>query len=55
MPFMTNIVPGKFGNMLSYIFMCDKKGLFVANRAISPLAYKFNSFVRNSFDQYLVT
>ena len=55
MPFMTNIVPGKFGNMLSYIFMCDRKGLFVANRAISPLAYKFNSFVRNSFDQYLVT
>ena len=48
MLFMTNIVPGKLGNMLSYIFMCDTKALFVANCAISLLAYKFyNSFVRN--------
>ena len=47
MLFMTNIVPGKLGNMLSYIFMCGKKGLFMVNCAISLLAYKFNSFVRN--------
>ena len=47
MLFVTNIVPGKFWNMLSYIFMCGKKGLFVAICAISLLAYKFNNFVRN--------
>ena len=47
MLFMTNIVPGKFWNMLSYIFMSGKKGLIVANCAISLLAYKFNSYVRN--------
>ena len=45
---MTNIVPGKFWNMLSYIFLCGKKGLFVAKFcSISLLAYKFDSYVRN--------